>query len=529
MAVVGTALRRDIGRWGLVALGISGVVGSGWLYSPFAAATQAGPAALLAWVIGGILMLIMGLCLAELACAYPLCGAGAQVSVATHGRGMSLINVWLLYFSYVTTPSIEATSIVTYSATYMPWLKSGNAATLSIAGQAITILLVGVFTVLNFFGIRWLIRMNNWITWWKLAIPAGVAIVLLCVRFESGNFDSHGQGFMPLGVQSLFAALSSGGIVFTLCGFRIIADLAAEARNPGRDIPFAFIVATSFAVALYLIVQVAFIGALDPASFAAGWPTLTLTENNAPFMAILMVAGMPMLAKLLYVDAIISPGGSGLAYVASTGRVGYAAAQQQFAPRIFLSLNKQGVPVASLMFCWAVSTVIVVAYPKWEELANLNSASYFLSVITIPVSVAVLRRVDPNGPRPFRFRGGIVMCAVAFATNLLIVYWSGLWSFVPLMAALAVILLLAVIVPRIRGTAPIIGHWRPLGWLGATMVALVVVGALGSKDFGGNGLIPGSLDTMLLALLSVALFAFAVRSTLPERLVRSELERLRNH
>ncbi len=355
--------------------------------------------------------------------------------------------MWLLYFSYVTTPSIEATSIVTYSATYVPWLKSGNAATLSLWGQVITIALVGVFTVLNFFGIRWLIRMNNWITWWKLAVPIGVAIVLLCTRFEPRNFHSHGDGFMPLGVQSLFAALSSGGIVFTLCGFRIIADLAAESRNPGRDIPFAFIVSTCFAVGLYLVVQAAFIGALDPASFAGGWLTLSLDENNAPFMAILMVAGMPLLAKLLSVDAVISPGGSGLAYVASTGRVGYAAAQQQFAPSIFLSLNKQGVPVTSLLVCWAISAVIVVAYPNWTKLANLNAAAYFLSVVTIPVSVAVLRRVDPTGPRPFRFGGGIVMCAVAFATNLLIVYWSGIDSFAPLLIALDTIVLAAVSVP----------------------------------------------------------------------------------
>ena len=271
MALVDASLRRDIGRWGLVALGISGVVGSGWLYAPFEAARHAGPAATLAWIIGGLLMLLMGFCLAELACAYPLSGAGAQVATATHGRGMALVNIWLLYFSYVTTPSIEATSIVTYSATYLPWLTVGTEAQLSFAGQIVTILLVGGFTVLNFFGIRWLIRINSWITWWKIAIPVGVALTILATKFTPSNLGTSIEQFAPTGVQGIVAALSSGGIVFTLCGCRIIGDLAAEAKNPGRDIPFAFLAATAFAVALYLIVQLrSSVRSTPPTSLMAG-------------------------------------------------------------------------------------------------------------------------------------------------------------------------------------------------------------------------------------------------------------------
>lgn len=527
MAEIATSLRRDIGRWGLVALGISGVVGSGWLYAPFEAARQAGPASLIAWIIGGMLMLVMGFCLAEIACAFPVSGSSAQVATATHGRGMSLVNIWLLYFAYVTTPAIEATSIVTYSAIYLPWLIVGKEANLSLAGQGVTILLVGFFTVLNFFGIRWLVRINSWITWWKLAIPIGVAIAILCTRFESKNLTSFGTDSDPITLQSLLGALSSGGIIFTLCGFRIIADLAAESRNPGKDIPFAFLVSTIFAVGLYLVVQTAFIGALEPSSFSQGWSQLTLPQANAPFLAVLMIAGLPMLAKVLYVDAIISPGGSCMAYIASTGRIGYAAAQQSFAPKIFLALTKSGVPIVSLLVCWGISAIIVLAYPKWDQLANLNTASYFLSVITVPVSVAVIRRLDPTGHRPFRFPGGIVMCAFAFATNLLIVYWSGIWSFAPLMGILGVIVLIAFITPRIRGTAPIITNWRPLLWLLPTVLTLLVVGMLGNKDFGGTGWLPGSLDSVIIGVLSVGLFILAIRSTRPAKEVQSELAALR--
>ena len=135
--------------------------------------------------------------------------------------------------------------------------------------------------------------------------------------------------------------------------------LAGEAKNPAKDIPFAFFMSTLFALVLYLIVQLAFLGALDTAEYANGWKNIVIPQANAPFLAILMVAGLPLMVKILYFDAVISPGGSCLAYVGSTGRVVYAAAQQRFAWNILLQLNKQGVPVLALVFSWFVSSVVV--------------------------------------------------------------------------------------------------------------------------------------------------------------------------
>ena len=527
MSQPSTHLRRDVSRWGLVALGISGVVGSGWLYAPMEAVKQAGPGALLAWVVGAGLMLIMGYCLAELACAFPVSGSSAQVSSATHGRGMSLINMWLLFFAYVTTPSIEATSIVTYSAMYFPQLTVGKEANLSHTGQVATVLLIAFFTVLNFFGVRWLIRMNSVITWWKIAIPASVGLVLMFTKFDSANLTSNGEGFMPGGVQSIFAALSMGGIVFTLCGFRIIGDLAGEAKNPAKDIPFAFFMSTLFALVLYLIVQLAFLGALDTAEYANGWKNIVIPQANAPFLAILMVAGLPLLVKVLYFDAVISPGGSCLAYVGSTGRVVYAAAQQRFAWNILLQLNKQGVPVLALVFSWFVSSVVVFAYPKWTELANLNAAAYFLNVISVPVSVVVLRRIEPRSRRPFQMPGGMFMAFVAFASNLLIVYWSGVKSYIPVIVALCVIVFCAYALPKLRGKPQVVNAWKPLAWLVPTALVVIGVGWFGSEDFGGTGDLKNSMDTLIIAVLSVPLFWMATHCAQPSDQVRVELEHLR--
>ena len=211
----------------------------------------------------------------------------------------------------------------------------------------------------------------------------------------------------------------------------------------------------------------------------------------------------------------------------STGRVVYAAAQQRFAWNILLQLNKQGVPVLALVFSWIVSSVVVFAYPKWTELANLNAAAYFLNVISVPVSVVVLRRIEPKSRRPFQMPGGIVMAFVAFASNLLIVYWSGVKSYIPVIVALCVIVFFAYAVPKLRGKPPVVNAWKPLVWLIPTALVVIVVGWFGNEDFGGTGDLTNSMDTVIIAVLSVPLFWMATRCGQPADQVRMELEHLR--
>lgn len=112
----------------------------------------------------------------------------------------------------------------------------------------------------------------------------------------------------------MFTAVAGGGVIFAYLGFEQAIQLGGETRNPRRNIPLAVIGSIVLGVALYVLLQVGFIGALDPASLAHGWTDVTFTGNRAiygPFAGLALTLGLGWLATLLYIDAVISPGGTG--------------------------------------------------------------------------------------------------------------------------------------------------------------------------------------------------------------------------
>src|SRR5260370_41016620 len=107
-------------------------------------------------------------------------------------------------------------------------------------------------------------RVNNVITWWKVAIPV-LAIIVLLFKFHGGNFTAGGAGFMPGGIKGLFAALPLAGIIFAYSGFEQADQLAGEIKDPWRNLPRAIIISVLIGTLVYARLQVAFIRAL-PAS-----------------------------------------------------------------------------------------------------------------------------------------------------------------------------------------------------------------------------------------------------------------------
>src|SRR3954462_8818754 len=165
-------------------------------------------------------------------------------------------------------------------------------------------------------GVRWLADTNMVAVCWKLFVPAVTVVALIGTSAHTQNFSAAG-GFMPFGWKGVFVALSSGGVVFACLGFEQAVQLGGETRNPGRNIPLAIIGGMALAIVLYLGLQVAFILALDPSSVSHGWGAVTFSgkaEVYGPFAGLATALGLGWLAVLLYTDAVVSPGGTGLLY-----------------------------------------------------------------------------------------------------------------------------------------------------------------------------------------------------------------------
>src|SRR5262249_41498822 len=143
------------------------------------------------------------------------------------------------------------------------------------------------------------------------------------------------------------------GVVFAYLGFEQAIQLGAETRNPRRNIPVAVIGSMVIGIVLYLALAVAFIAALDPAVLKKGWGAIALSGDAViygPFAGVFASLGLTFFAVLIYIDAVISPGGTGLLYVGTSSRLTFALARNGYIPDLFARLSARGVPVYAIVF-----------------------------------------------------------------------------------------------------------------------------------------------------------------------------------
>ncbi len=277
-------LERRLGPIPMLAISVGAIIGSAWLFAPLFAAQVAGPAAILSWGISIGVALLLALVYAELGAAFPVAGGLARFSYFSHGNLAGFLAGIACWLGYVAIAPIEVQAMVRYLADEWPWLLAAEgSSSLSGRGFAVASLLLFAMTAINLLGVSWFGETNKFITIWKVIVPVAIPIVLVMHAFDGSNFTAHG-GFMPEGLAGVFAAVSTGGTLFAMLGFRAAIEMAGEARNPQRDVPLALIGSVIVTGAIYILIQVGFIGALPKESLAKGWSALSSHVESGPFV-----------------------------------------------------------------------------------------------------------------------------------------------------------------------------------------------------------------------------------------------------
>jgi amino acid transporter len=319
-------LKREIGFIGLLWASGGSIIGSGWLFGAQGALATAGPAAIISWGIGAVAILLLALVHAELGAMYPVAGGTARFPHFAFGGLAGASFGWFSWLQAATVAPIEVMAVIQYGQHYSfarHWMKLSNGQhVLTAAGIAAAVVLMAIFTAINFLSVRKLTHTNSAATWWKVAIPVVTIVVLLAAGFHSSNF-SAANGFSPGGAGGVLAAVSTSGIIFALLGFEQADQLAGESANPKRDIPRAVIGAICIGAIIYILLQVAFLGALPASQIGTTWAHSGFTTFSGPFAQLATLVGAGGLATILYIDAVISPGGTALIYVTGTSRVSY--------------------------------------------------------------------------------------------------------------------------------------------------------------------------------------------------------------
>ena len=506
-------MNRSIGLIGLTFVAVSGVIGSGWLFAPLLTSQMAGPASIIAWIIGGAAILFLALCFAEVSGTLPVAGGIARIPHFTHGDITSMALGWTAWIGYNTQAPIETIAMLKYADADLPWLfvGDGNDGPLSPAGMMVTVGVLALFVVINALGARALARTNGAITWLKLIIPLVLGIALINAHFDADNFTS--AGFAPDGVHGIFAAVSGGGIIFAFLGFRHAIDLAGEAKNPQVTVPVALVLSLLICLSLYLLLQTAFIGALQPQHLSHGWQAVAFDHGLGPLAGVALALGIAWVTTTLYVGAILGPLGGGLVATGSNARLGYALSQNRFFPGYFLALSERGIPVRVLIMNLAIGALMVFFIP-FDEVVSLNGAAITLSFCAGPIAVYALRRQLADRPRRFRLPAVGFMANVAFLVATLIIYWSGWHTTWRLGVALIAGCAFFAFAKWREGPSRKKLDVRGALWLVPYVAGVGTLSYLG--DFsGGLGLIPFGWDVAAAALVSVSAFYMASWCRLP--------------
>jgi amino acid transporter len=512
-------LHRSIGFYGLMFVSLGSIIGSGWLLGALRAAQVAGPASILSWVIAGVMLTLLALTYAEIGATYPVAGGAGRIAYYSHGPIAGFSAGWASWLQAVFIAPIEVLAAITYvnSVTWVhehfPMLyKVGDTALLNGTGLIVAVALMLVFTAINLGGARFLSDSNAFVVIWKTLVPLVAIAVVGTSQFHTGNFTAGG-GFMPFGMHGVFAALT-GGVVFSLQGFEQALQLAGEARDPRRDLSRAILIAMLIGAVLYSLLQVVMIGAFDPSHIVTSWdlPLGGDPSDYGAWYTLALAIGASWLAKVLLVDAVISPAGTGVVYVATSARLSYALGEEREMPSVLAKTNRKGVPVVSILLASVMGCVAFGPFKSWAGLVSVVSSTTSIMYGFGPISLAALHKVDAARPRTYRVPAPKLVLPAAFISANLITYWGGFDTTWKLAIAMAVGLGMFAI-GAWRAKTGVQRMVRSALWIVPWMLGHVVLGYFGRYGGGTNDL-PMWIDIAIVSAFSLAIFYLGVAMAL---------------
>ncbi len=517
--------KRMIGPMSMLLCSVTTIIGSGWLFSGYFSSKIAGPAAIVSWVLGAFLVLIVAFTFAELSTMLAVPGGSSHFPHITHGTLVSIVLGWISWLSVAVIAPIEVQAVLQY-ASFIPSFSGlisetgGESGALSHLGYFVATLLMIFFSVMNIYSLRWVLRLNNAIAIWKLVIPVIAALALIIYGFKSSNFTSH--GFFAAGWRGVFQAISAGGIVFAYNGFKTVVEMAGEASNPRRTIPVALIGSIIACMLVYILLQVAFLGAVPADALANGWTQLTFSGAKSPLITLLLGIGSVFILALLYIDTMVAPMGAGLIYVTSGARILQAMGHNKQMPMFTEMMNKQGIPVYAILVNFVLGMLFFLPFPGWQKMMEFISSLMAFSYALGPICLLVLRYQLPKQQRGFKIPLVHLWSFLAFFICTLMSYWTG-WEVI---SKLDIFLLLClgfyigyrIVSPRAR---EIQLDFKPSIWIWFYFAGIALISYLGGFG-GGKNILPFGVDFMVIAILSAVTLFLAVKFRVDDQIVQKK-------
>jgi basic amino acid/polyamine antiporter, APA family len=390
----GFTLKRELTALDVTVLGIGVIIGAGiFVLTGNAAATEAGPGIVLSFVLAGVVCALAALCYAEFAAMVPVAGSAYTFSYATLGELVAFVIGWDLALEFIVGASAVAVGWSAYLNSTLDQIF-GYTLPASISGPpaaeggvinlpAIAIVVIVAYLLVR--GIRITAKANAAIT----AIIIGVLLIVIVVGGSEVDTDNW-TPFLPFGWDGIVGGAAV--VFFAFIGFDIVATTAEETHNPQRDMPIGIIASLAVTTVLYFLV----------AGVVTGMLPYDQLGGAAPLADAFDTADRPWAASIVYAGALVALTNTVLILMLGQTRVGFAMARDRlFPPALARTHPRYGTP-ARFTIIIAVAVSILAGFTTIDTLADLVNIGTLFAFILVSIGVILLRRADPDRPRPFR-------------------------------------------------------------------------------------------------------------------------------
>ncbi|HSE53668.1 MAG TPA: amino acid permease [Gemmatimonadales bacterium] len=436
-------LRRTLTKWHLTALGVGATIGAGIFATTGtaivgdAARPGAGPAIVLSFLLTAVACGFAALCYAEFAAMVPVSGSAYTYAYASLGEFVAWIIGWDLIIEYAvgnigvaigwsgyfrelvshfglelpawlaTDPrsaSIAAAAVASGATdpttTYLASALTGAPVLLGIpiVANLPAFLAVAVITVVLVIGIRESANTNNAMVLLKIGIILFfIAVGAFLIR--PGNWTDPAQGgFAPNGFAGISAAAAI--IFFSYIGFDAVSTASEEAKDPAKDMPFGIIMSLVICTVLYIALSMVMTG-------IAPWRTLGTPEPMITALA--QANGPPALINasrfIVALGAVIAMGSVLLVFQLGQPRIFFSMSRDGLLPPVMAKVHpKYKTPYVGTILT-GLFVAVFAAFANIAEVVDLTNIGTLFAFVLVSLGVIVLRRLEPDRPRPFRVPG----------------------------------------------------------------------------------------------------------------------------
>ncbi len=378
-------------------ISIGGVIGAGLFVGSGAVINATGPGAIISYLIAGIVVILTMRMLGEMAVVNPISGSFSTYAQTFIGPWAGYTIGWLYWFYSVMVVAIEA---IAGGAIVHGWLPS-------IPVWVLSLVLTVLLTLTNVVSVRSFGEFEYWFSMTKviaisLFLCLGVAIIFGIVPgVESPGTHNLFElgGFMPNGISSVFVGMIT--VVFSLFGTEIAAIAAGEAENPKEAVVKA-INSVVWRILLFYIGSITILVILFP------WNSTELLKS--PFVTMLDLLDIPAAAQIMNIVVLLSVLSCLNSTLYTSSRMLFSLSEKGSAPKIFMHINKGGVPVPALLAGTAFSYVcalfkFISPDKLFLFLINASGAIALLVYLSIAFSHIISRRqMEKNNPEQLVLR-----------------------------------------------------------------------------------------------------------------------------